>query len=246
MKSGPLGPILVSLRVATVATAVTLGLGLALARLFTRRRVPLKEFWETLILIPMVFPPTITGYLLLLAFGKRGPVGAFLSSLGIRVLFTWAAAVLASGTVSLPLMYQNGKAALEGVDPRMVDAARTLGLGEGIIFRRVVVPLALPGILSGIALAFARALGEFGATLMIAGNIPGRTQTIPLALYSAVEGGRSREANVYLFVTVALSFILVGAVGAAERRSRALRARSRGGVEEREDTTGRDVRREAP
>lgn len=246
MKSGPLLPILLSLRVATIATAVTLVLGLALARLFTRRRVPLKGFWETLILLPMVFPPTITGYLLLLAFGKRGPVGAFLSSLGIPVVFTWGAAVLASVTVSLPLMYQNCKAALEGVDPRMVDAARTLGLGEGAIFRRVVVPLALPGILSGIALAFARALGEFGATLMIAGNIPGRTQTIPLALYSAVEGGRSDEANVYLVVTVALSFILVGAVGAAGRRSRTLRVRSRGGGGERDETTGRDIRREAP
>lgn len=223
MNPNPLGPILLSLRVAAIATIITLTIGLGLARLFTHRRVFLREFWETLILIPMVFPPTITGYLLLLLLGKRGPVGALLSNLGVQVVFTWAAAVIASVTVSLPLMYQNCKAALLSVDQRLVDAARTLGLSEKRIFRRVIIPLAAPGILSGVALSFARALGEFGATLMIAGNIPGRTQTIPLALYSAVEGGRSREANVYLFVTIALSFAVVAAVGFGERRTRSLK-----------------------
>jgi molybdate transport system permease protein len=181
----------------------------------------------------MVFPPTITGYLLLLLLGRRGPAGALLAELGVTVVFTWAAAVIASITVSLPLMYQSCKAALLGVDPQFENAARTLGVREGRVFRRITLPLALPGILSGTALSFARALGEFGATLMIAGNIPGRTQTIPLALYSAVEGGHTAEANILLGSTVGLSFALVVLMGWLERRGwkaragRSLRARGR-------------------
>jgi molybdate transport system permease protein len=165
-----------------------------------------------------VFPPTITGYLLLVTFGKRGPLGAMLASLGVSVVFTWTAAVIASFVVSIPLMYQNCKASLLAVEPHYAQAARTLGVPEARIFLRIVMPIAAPGILSGTALSFARALGEFGATLMVAGNIPGRTQTIPLALYSAVEGGRNAEANILLLVTVVLSFGLVAVVGWCERR----------------------------
>jgi molybdate transport system permease protein len=216
----PLGPILLSLRVAAIATAFTLAIGLGLARLFTSRRVPLLRLWEAIILLPMVFPPTITGYLLLILLGRRGPVGRLLASLGLQVIFTWGAAVIASITVSLPLMYQNCRAALRGVDPRLEDAGRTLGLSEARVFRRISLPLAMPGILAGLALSFARALGEFGATLMVAGNIPGRTQTIPLALYSAVEGDRGSEANLYLLVTVILSFAVVIAAGFGERGTR--------------------------
>lgn len=226
----PLGPILLSLRVAAIATVVTLGIGLGLARLLTSRRAALKALWESLILLPMVFPPTITGYLLLLLLGRRGPVGKFLWALGIHVVFTWEAAVIASVIVSLPLMYQNCKAALLGVDSRFEDAARTLGLSEGRIFREISLPLARPGILAGVALAFARALGEFGATLMIAGNIPGRTQTIPLALYSAVEGGRTAEANLYLAIATILSFGVVAVVGIGEARSGSARSGRRGGT----------------
>jgi len=215
----PWGPILLSLRVATIATAISFVLGLGLARLFTRKNVRLSFLWEALILLPMVFPPTITGYLLLLLLGKRGPLGSLLDSVGIHIVFTWPAAVIASVTVSLPLMYQNCKAALLGVNKRYIDAARTLGLSEGNIFRRITFPLALPGILGGVALSFARALGEFGSTLMIAGNIPGRTQTMPLALYSAVEGGRTEEANLYLLVTVILSFTLIAIVGICQRKA---------------------------
>jgi molybdate transport system permease protein len=222
-----LGPILLSLRVASVATAVTLAIGLGLARLFASRAVPLRRVWESLILLPMVFPPTITGYLLLIVLGRRGPVGGLLAKAGMSVVFTWAAAVIASVTVSLPLMYQNCRAALAGVDGRLKDAARTLGLSEGRVFRAVTFPLALPGILAGIALSFARALGEFGATLMVAGNIPGRTQTIPLALYGAVEAGRSGEANAYLIVTTVLSFAVIAAVGLGERRAAERRRGSR-------------------
>ncbi len=211
-------PILLSLKVASIATAITILVGLGLARLFTSRRVPLRRVWEAVLLLPLVFPPTLTGYLLLMIFGKRGFVGGLLAQLGLSVVFTWAAAVIASFVVALPLMYQNCKAALLGLEPQYESAARTLGVSEGRIFRRIILPLAAPGILSGTALSFARALGEFGATLMIAGNIPGRTQTIPLALFSAVEGGRTSEANILLGVTVALSFGLVAVVSLCERR----------------------------
>lgn len=214
----PLAPILLSLKVATIATAISLALGLGLARLLTRRSVRLGALWESLILLPMVFPPTITGYLLLLLFGARGPIGSALAGIGLRVVFTWPAAVIASVTVSLPLMYQNCKAALIGVDHRCENAARTLGLKEGEVFRSITLPLAAPGILGGVALAFARAWGEFGGTLMIAGNIPGRTQTLPLALYSAVEGGRQGEANLYLLVTVVMAFGLIAVVSYCQRR----------------------------
>ena len=215
----PWGPLLLSVRVALIATAISFVLGLLFARLLTRKTVRLSFLWEGLILLPMVFPPTITGYLLLLLLGKRGPLGSILDQIGIHIVFTWPAAVIASATVSLPLMYQNGKAALLGVNKRYIDAARTLGLSEGRIFRQVIFPLSLPGILGGVALAFARALGEFGTTLMIAGNIPGRTQTMPLALYSAVEGGRSAEANMYLLITVVISFALIAVVGLCQKRA---------------------------
>ncbi|HNX73422.1 MAG TPA: molybdate ABC transporter permease subunit [Spirochaetales bacterium] len=215
----PWGPLLLSVRVALIATAISFVLGLLFARLLTRKTVRLSFLWEGLILLPMVFPPTITGYLLLLLLGKRGPLGSILDQIGIHIVFTWPAAVIASATVSLPLMYQNCKAALLGVNKRYIDAARTLGLSEGRIFRQVIFPLALPGILGGVALAFARALGEFGTTLMIAGNIPGRTQTMPLALYSAVEGGRSAEANMYLLITVVISFALIAVVGLCQKRA---------------------------
>jgi molybdate transport system permease protein len=180
--------------------------------------VPFRGLWEALLLLPLVFPPTLTGYLLLVLFGKRGLLGGALDQVGLSVVFTWVAAVIASFVVSLPLMYQSCKAALRGVEPQYAQAARTLGVAEGRIFLRITLPIAAPGILAGTALSLARALGEFGATLMVAGNIPGRTQTIPLALYSAVEGGRSTEANILLGVTVAISFCLVAVVGWAERR----------------------------
>jgi len=148
------------------------------------------------------------------------------------VVFTWGAAVIAAIVVSLPLMYQSCKAALLAVDVRLQDAARTLGMRERKILFRITLPLALPGILAGAALSFARAVGEFGATLLVAGNIPGRTQTITLALYSAVEGGRDAEANLYLAVSTILSFVLAAAIGFGTMRAYAgspSRARVRAG-----------------
>ena len=215
----PWGPVLLSLKVAGLATLITFAAGLLLARFFTNRKVFLRPFWEGLILMPMVLPPTIMGYILLLLLGRRGPIGALLERAGCPIIFTWGAAVLASTIVSLPLMFQSCKAALRGVDSQYENAARILGLGEWRIFLRVTLPLSARGILAGVALSFARALGEFGATLMVAGNIPGRTQTIPLALYGAVEGGRDGEALLLLAVTTGLAFVLVIIVGLCERKA---------------------------
>lgn len=220
-------PVLISLRVAAAATLITLLVGLYLAHLLTRKRIRFGTFWDTLIMLPMVFPPSMTGYLLLLLLGRRGALGSLLSLFGVQIVFTWGAAVIAASLVSLPLMYQNCKVALAGVDPAYLKAARTLGMDEGMIFRRIILPLAAPGILSGLALSFARSLGEFGATLMVAGNLPGLTQTMPLALFSAVEGGRTNEAQLYLLVTIALSFVVIFIVGHAHRQSRAYREKGR-------------------
>lgn len=210
-----LSPILLSLKIATIATVFSLVLGVFFAYILNRKRIPGKSFWETLLILPMVLPPSVTGYLLLFALGKRGFLGSFLlDNFQIQIIFTWVAAVIASCIVSLPLMYQNAKSAFISMDPVYENAARTLGSSEWKIFRTVVVPLAWPGIISGIALSFARAVGEFGATLMVAGNIPGKTQTVPTAIYFAVESGKTEMANRLVLIMTVFSFVLIFALNA--------------------------------
>lgn len=203
-------PIILSIRVALVATAIAFFLGIIFAYLLTKKKVPGKNIWETILILPMILPPSIVGYLLLKLFGKRGPIGAFLlDTFGIQVVFTWIACVIAATVVALPLMYQNAKGAFQSVDPTLEIAARTLGSSSFKVFRTVTMPLSIPGIVSGIVLTFARALGEFGATLMLAGNIPGRTQTIPTAIYYSVVTGKEDEAMNLVVVMVLFSFALV-------------------------------------
>ena len=203
-------PIILSIRVALVATAIAFFLGIFFAYLLTKKKVPGKNIWETILILPMILPPSIGGYLLLKLFGKRGPIGAFLlDTFGIQVVFTWIACVIAATVVALPLMYQNAKGAFQSVDPTLEIAARTLGSSSFKVFRTVTMPLSIPGIVSGIVLTFARALGEFGATLMLAGNIPGRTQTIPTAIYYSVVTGKEDEAMNLVVVMVLFSFALV-------------------------------------
>ena len=203
-------PIILSIRVALVATAIAFFLGIFFAYLLTKKKVPGKNIWETILILPMILPPSIVGYLLLKLFGKRGPIGAFLlDTFGIQVVFTWIACVIAATVVALPLMYQNAKGAFQSVDPTLEIAARTLGSSSFKVFRTVTMPLSIPGIVSGIVLTFARALGEFGATLMLAGNIPGRTQTIPTAIYYSVVTGKEDEAMNLVVVMVFFSFALV-------------------------------------
>ncbi|MDD2319603.1 MAG: molybdate ABC transporter permease subunit [Geobacteraceae bacterium] len=205
-----LEPILLSLKVALAAVIVDFFVGIVIARTMARKEFPGKNAMESLIILPMVLPPTVLGYGLLILLGKRGPVGNFLlETFDFQLIFTWWAAVIASAVVSFPLMYQSAKAAFAGVDVTLEQAARTLGAREMRIFLTVTLPLAWPGILAGLVLCFARALGEFGATLMVAGNIPGKTQTIPLAIYFAVESGDTDGARNLVLVITLLSFATV-------------------------------------
>lgn len=205
-----LEPILLSLKVAFAAVTIDFIVALAVARFMARVDFSGKNALESLIILPMVLPPTVLGYGLLILLGKRGPVGSFLlEAFDYQLIFTWFAAVIASAVVSFPLMYQSAKAAFAGVDVTLEQAARTLGARESRIFLTVTLPLAWPGILAGLVLSFARALGEFGATLMVAGNIPGKTQTIPLAIYFAVESGDTEGARNLVLVITLLSFATV-------------------------------------
>lgn len=203
-------PVLLSVKVACLATFIAFFLGIIFAWIMTKKNVPGKNVWETILILPMVLPPSIVGYLLLKLFGKRGPIGAFLlDTFGVQVVFTWVACVIAAVVVAFPLMYQNAKGAFQSVDENYELAARTLGSGPLKVFCTVTVPLSLPGILSGVILTFARALGEFGATLMLAGNILGKTQTIPTSIYYAVSTGKDDQAAWLVAIMVVFSFLLI-------------------------------------
>ncbi len=202
-----------TLRVAAWATAINLVLGVAVGWLLARRAFPGRELVDALLTLPMVLPPTVLGYYLLVVIGKRGWLGAWLDrSFGINLIFTWQGAVIAATIVAFPLLLKSARAAFEGVDPQSEQAARVLGLGEWAVFFRITVPLAWPGILAGTLLVFARSLGEFGATLMVAGSIPGRTQTLSIAVYEAVQSGQDSVANgLVLIVSVTCVVVLLAA-----------------------------------
>ncbi len=203
-------PLLLSLRVASLATLLALGLGVALAALLAGKRHPLAGMLDAAVNLPLVLPPTVLGYFLLVALGARSPLGALLESWGIPLVFTWRGAVIAAATVALPLVIQSSKSAMESIDPLLADVARTLGRSELAIFITITLPLAWRGLLSGAILAFARSLGEFGATLMVASNIPGQTQTLPIAIYDAVQAGDQGRANALaLLLTVTAVALLV-------------------------------------
>lgn len=218
MEGIDLFPLYLSLKVAAVATAGVVVLGLPLAWVLARRRFWGREMLAALVMLPLVLPPTVLGYYLLLALGRQGFLGRFLENfLGINIIFTWQAAVVASFVVSLPLLVRAAQAAIEAVSTELEDAARTLGRSEMAIFFTLTLPLAWRGVLAGVVLTFARAMGEFGATLMVAGNIPGRTQTMPIAIYDAVQAGNMPLANtLVLLITVATigALWLLGRAGA--------------------------------
>ncbi|MGB9634410.1 MAG: molybdate ABC transporter permease subunit [Chloroflexaceae bacterium] len=193
-----------SVQVTTIATLCITALGLALALLLTRVRLPGQIVIETLLLLPLVLPPSVIGYYLLLALGRGSPLVEWFN---VRILFTWPAAVVAATVVGLPLMIQSSRAALANVDPVLENAARTLGSSEWRIFWQITLPLARRGILAGIILGGARALGEFGATLMVTGNIPGRTQTLPVAIYDAVQAQRYADAHLMVLVMTSMAFV---------------------------------------
>ncbi len=191
-----------TLKVAGWATALNLLLGVGVGFVMARWRFPGRDLLDAALTLPMVMPPTVLGYYLLVVVGSHGVIGAWLlQHFGIRLIFTWQAAVIASSIVAFPLVFKAARAAFEGVEPQLEDAARTLGIGEAAVFFRVSLPLAWRGILAGLLLSFARALGEFGATLMVAGSIAGKTQTLSIAVYEAVQAGQDDTANFLVAVT---------------------------------------------
>ncbi|MGC9562166.1 molybdate ABC transporter permease subunit [Brachymonas sp. M4Q-1] len=202
-----------SLRVAGLATAVDLVLGVALGWLLARRRFPGRDVLDTVCTLPMVLPPTVLGYYLLVLLGSRGWLGGWLQEVfGIHLIFTWQGAVVAAAVVAFPLVFKPARAAFEAVDGHLEQAARVLGVSEWGIFWRVTLPLAWRGILAGLLLAFARALGEFGATLMVAGSIPGKTQTLSIAVYEAVQAGQDDVANrLVVLISVVCVVVLLSA-----------------------------------
>jgi molybdate transport system permease protein len=201
-----LSPLWISLKTVLAATIITFFLGIAAARWMAGYCGRLKNVIDGLFILPLVLPPTVVGLGLLMLFGKHGPIGILLGQLGAVVVFSWTATVISAVTVSFPLMYMTARGAFEQIEANIEGAARTLGASEWRIFWSVTLPLAWPGVVAGTILALARSLGEFGATLMLAGDIPGKTQTIPVAIYFAVEAGDMNQALVLVLVVLAVAF----------------------------------------
>lgn len=208
-------PLALTLRVAGVATAAALVLGVALGYVFARTRLPGRSVLEAVCMLPLVLPPTVLGYAILLLMGRRGALGQWLRAhLDYTIIFNWHGAVVASALVALPLVLKAASTAFAQVDRELEAAARTLRQSRWSVFARVTLPLAWPGILAGTLLAFARALGEFGASLMVAGSIPGQTQTASMAIYDAVQGGRD---DVAMLLALAISALSVAVLVASNR-----------------------------
>ena len=210
-------PLWLSLRVAVLATVLTVTAGVPVAWLLARRRFPGRDLLGATLLTPLVLPPTVLGYYLLTVIGARGPVGRMLNAWNIELAFTWRAAVLAAALGSFALLVKTAQSGFESIDKRLEQAAQTLGHSDWSIFWRVSAPLAWRSILAGTILAFCKALGDFGITLMVAGDIPGSTQTLPLAIYDYVQANQLDQANILSLVSVAIVLLLVLAVGRLAR-----------------------------
>lgn len=218
LTAADLAILLLTLRVAIVSTLVLLPVGIGMAWLLARWKGPGRSLADTILTLPLVLPPTAVGLLLLSTLRRSAPLGRLLEKAGVEVLFTWKAIVIATAVMSLPLLVRPARAAFEEVDPRLLAIARSLGEGPWRVFRRVALPLAWRGIAAGVSLAFARALGEFGATILVAGNIPGRTQTLALAIFHRTQIGHDSEALRLVALTVVLAFAIVWTTQVFERR----------------------------
>lgn len=207
-----------TLRTAALAAALILPFGVAAAWVLARKRWPGKAIVETIIALPLVMPPVATGLILLKLFGRRGPIGRPLYTAGIEIVFTWRAVVIAMMVMSFPLLVRAARVAFEEVPVRLEQIARTLGATEGRVFFTITLPLATRGVISGLLLAFARSLGEFGATILVAGNIPGRTTTVALSIYNFVQLGEDDEALRLLAFAVIIAFIAVWSAEVITRR----------------------------
>ncbi|MDB5768737.1 MAG: modB [Collimonas fungivorans] len=209
MNSGVWVALLLSLKVAGWATLLNMLFGVAAAYGLSRWRSPARDLVDAILTLPLVLPPTVLGYYLLVLLGRRGVFGVWLEKWGIQLVFTWQGAVIAATIVAFPLVLKSARAAFDNVDVQLENAARVLGVSEAGVFFRVTLPLASKGIAAGVLLAFARALGEFGATLMIAGNLPGRTQTLSVAIYEAVQAGDDQTANLLVLITSATCIVVL-------------------------------------
>ncbi len=213
MTDETLSPLIISLEVAGLATVITFFVGIALAYGVLQIRSRLAgTIADAVITLPLVLPPTVVGFFLLLFFGKRSTIGSFLLAIDLPLVFTWRAAVIAAVIVSLPLMYRTARGAFEAIDQSMIHAAQTLSVSNWRIFWRIILPNARHGILAGLVLSFARALGEFGATIMFAGNIPGRTQTMSTAIYAAVQANDYDLAFRWAIIISLFSLFFIGAM----------------------------------
>ena len=224
-----LTPIWISLKTATTATIITFFLGIMAARWMLGYRGKSKGLIEGLLTAPLVLPPTVVGFLLLLLFGRNGFLGKILASFGVTVIFSWYATVIASTVVAFPLMYKTALGAFKQIDANLLACARTLGASEWVIFWRIILPLAKPGLIAGTLLSFARALGEFGATLMLAGSVPGKTETIPIAIFFAAEGGEMERALLLVIVMLAISLGVITMVNYSTEGNRNRKSKSRRG-----------------
>ena len=202
-------PLWISIKTSLVATIITFFFGIIISYLVSNFKGKSKGLIDGLFTLPLILPPTVVGFFLLIICGKNGPVGKILELFNTSIIFSWSATILAAVVVSFPMMYRTTRSAFEQIDTNILSAARTLGLSEFKIFRKIAIPLAMPGIVGGLVLSFARAMGEFGATLMIAGNIPGKTQTMPLAIFFAAEGGDMEKAMLWVCIIVLLSLTLI-------------------------------------
>ncbi|MGD0152732.1 MAG: molybdate ABC transporter permease subunit [Thermacetogeniaceae bacterium] len=214
-----LSPLWISLKTVLTATAITFFMGIAAARWMARYQGKFRNLIDGIFILPLVLPPTVVGLGLLLLFGIHGPLGKLLKLFGASVVFSWPATVIAAAVVAFPLMYMTACGAFEQVEINIENAARTLGATEWRIFWSVTLPLALPGVAAGAILSLARSLGEFGATLMLAGSIPGRTTTIPIAIYFAVEAGDNNQTILLVLIVLAVAFGLLAALAYWKRRA---------------------------
>lgn len=200
-------PALISLKITIVSTMIVFILGLYTAWLMSHYNGPRKAIIDGILTLPLVLPPTVVGFVLLFLIGKNGPLGVLLETLDIKIIFSWYAGILSSVIVSFPLMYRTTRGTFEQINSNLLDTAKDLGANNIQTFWKIVVPISWPGIAAGTALAFARSLGEFGATLMVVGNIPGKTQTIPIAIYFATQRGDMKTAGLWVFVICIFSLI---------------------------------------
>ena len=217
-------PLFISLKTGVVATAISFFLGIFAARKVIKAGPKVKAAVDGLLTLPMVLPPTVAGFLLLLIFSRRRPIGIFLfENFDIKVVQSWLGCVVAATVIAFPLMYRNARAAFEQVDPNLVYAGRTLGMKEREIFWKVVVPNAGPGIVSGTILTFARALGEYGATSMLAGNIPGKTGTISQKIAMVIQDGDYVTAGIWVLIVTTIAFVIIAAMNLVSSRSKGMK-----------------------